>query len=144
MEVKRRGKKGLTQSSVSNSKKLSCPLSLILLYSVGIEYNLHCPHHGSLFCLHFSVGSEFRKRGAIYWAPNRILKTILFPISLHTHTYNRIVLSSRSHELVGSWPDPTYIMFCLAHRISFGNNCTKHLKMGDCMSTSRFMALLKK
>lgn len=118
--------RGLTQACVSNSRKLTCPFFPTLLYSVRkiIIDTSHIHTYRLTLLSHFSVGSEFRKRGAIYWAPIRILETIQFPIFPHIHTYNSIFRCSRSHELVGHWPDPPCVMFCLAHRVSFENNCT--------------------
>lgn len=86
-----------------------------------------CPPHRLTLLYHLTVCSEFRKRGAVYWAPTRILETIQFPLCPHTHTYNRVVLSGRSHDMVGHRLHPDYIMFCLAHRESFETNCTNIL-----------------
>lgn len=70
------------EACISNSKKLTCPFFPTLLYLVRkiIIYTPHIHTYQLTLLSHFSVGSEFRKRGAIYWASIRILETIQFPI----------------------------------------------------------------
>lgn len=66
------GERGLTQSSISKSRKLTCPSFPILLYS--IRRVIICPPLTSISSnlSHFLVNSKFRKKDAVYWTSSAL------------------------------------------------------------------------
>lgn len=100
--VARRRTEGPTQSSISKSRKLTCPSFPVLFYS--IRRVIICPSLTSISSnlSHFLVNAKFRKKDAIYWTSSALHQGLRNHTILHfppsPPQIHRIVLSSRSHE----------------------------------------------